>query len=93
MAEEGVSEEEHRERNRPTAEQGVKTGLVLSEIADKENIQVTPEELEIRIQILKGQYQDPAMQAELDKPESRRDIASRIITEKTVAKLVDYVRR
>jgi hypothetical protein len=30
------------------------------------------------------------MQAELDKPENRRDIASRMLTEKTVAKLIDY---
>lgn len=90
LAEEGVSEEQHRERNRPTAEESVKVGLILSEIAEHENIKVTPEELEIRIQILKGQYKDPKMQAELDKPESRRDITSRIITEKTVTKLVDY---
>jgi hypothetical protein len=31
------------------------------------------------------------MQAELDKPENRRELASRILTEKTIAKLVDYV--
>jgi hypothetical protein len=30
------------------------------------------------------------MQAELAKPESRRDIASRIMTEKTLAKLKEY---
>ncbi len=90
LAEEGITEEEHRERNRPTAEESVKVGLILSEIAEREGINVTPEELEIRVQILKGQYKDPAMQAELDKPESRRDITSRIITEKTVTKLVDY---
>ena len=63
---------------------------MLSEIADLEDIQITPEEIEIRLQILKGQYQDPAMQAELEKDEARRDIASRIMTEKTIAKAVDY---
>ncbi len=93
LAEEGVSEEQHRERNRPSAEQSVKIGLVLSELAEKENIQITPEELEIRTQILKGQYKDPSMQAELDKPENRRDIASRLITEKTVNKLVEYAKK
>lgn len=84
---EGVTEEQHRERNRTQAEQRVKAGLVLSEIADKEKISVTPKELEIRMQILKGQYPDAQMQAELDKPEARRDIMSRMLTEKTLSKL------
>lgn len=87
---EGQTEEEHRTAKRPQAEERVKMGLILAEVADREKIVVTPEELEIRIQILKGQYQDPAMQAELDKAENRQDIASRIMTEKTIAKLVEY---
>jgi trigger factor len=87
---EGVNEEQHRERNRAQAEQRVKAGLVLSEIADKEKITATPEEVEIRMQILKGQYNDPQMQAELYKPEARRDITSRLLTEKTLAKLTGY---
>lgn len=90
LKEEGVTAEEHRDRQRPAAEQTLKASLVLSEIADKEKVTVTPEELEIRIQILKGQYQDPAMQAELDKPENRRDIEGRLMTEKTIGKLVEY---
>jgi trigger factor len=89
---EGVTEEQHRQRQRPQAEERVKGGLVLSEIADKEKIQVSPEEMEIRLQVLKGQYQDPQMRAELDKPENRQDIASRLLTEKTLAKLVSYAK-
>jgi trigger factor len=90
LKEEGVTEEQHRERHRPDAELRVKAGLVLSEVADKEQITVQPEELDIRLQMLKGQYNDAAMQAELDKPEAQQDIAARLLTEKTVAKLVDY---
>jgi trigger factor len=89
---EGVTEKEHRERQKSDAELRVKAGLVLSEIADKEHLSVEPEELEIRIQMLKGQYKDPAMVAELDKPENRQDIAARLLTEKTIAKLVDYAK-
>lgn len=74
----------------PEAEQRVRAGLVLAEIADKEGIDVTPEELDMRMALLKGQYQDPAMQAELDKPESRQNIASRMVTEKTIQKLVSF---
>jgi trigger factor len=87
---EGITEAEHRERHYPEALERVKIGLILSEIADKENIQVSPEELEIRLQILKGQYQDPQMQAELDKPENQQDIKARLMTEKTLAKLTNY---
>jgi trigger factor len=90
LAAEGITEEEHRERQKPDAEKRVKAGLVLSEIADKEQLSVQPEELEIRIQALKGQYKDDAMQLELDKPENQQDIAARMLTEKTIAKLTDY---
>lgn len=87
---EGITEQAHRDRQRPTAAERVKAGLVLSEIATLEGVEVTPKELELRIQILKGQYQDPTMQAQLDKPENRQDIAARLLTEKTIQKLVDY---
>ncbi len=93
LAAEGINEEQHRERQRPDAQFRVKASLVLSEVAEKENIFVTPEELEVRIQILKGQYQDPQMQAELDKPENQRGIAAQLMTEKTVARLVEYSSR
>ncbi|HET9850655.1 MAG TPA: trigger factor [Candidatus Saccharimonadales bacterium] len=87
---EGLTEEEHRQRQRPDALVRVKAGLILSEIAKAEKVTVAPEELDIRLQILKGQYQDPAMQAELAKPEARRDIEARLLTEKTIAKLTEY---
>lgn len=74
----------------PHAEERIKASLVLAEIAEAEKLEVTPEELEIRMQTLKGQYQDPQMQAELEKPEARRDIAARMLSEKTVALLAGY---
>lgn len=86
----GQDEAKYRDGIREDAELRVKAGLVLGEIADLEKIDVTPEELEIRMQLLKGQYPDKQMQAELDKPESRREIASRMVSEKTVDKLVGY---
>lgn len=75
---------------KPQAEDRVKASLVLAEIAEQEKLEVTPEELEIRMQMYKRQYKDSQMQAELDKPEARRDIAARLLTEKTVNKLVKY---
>ena len=87
---EGINEEQHRQRHRPDAERGVKAGLVLSEIAQQEKIEITDQELTERLQALKSQYKDPAMQAELDKPKAKDDIVSQIMTEKTIAKLVAY---
>lgn len=89
----GLTEEKYRKQLNPDAELRVKAGLVLGEIAEKEKIIVTPEELEIRMQLLKGQYPDKQMQAELDKPESRREIASRLVSEKTVDKLLSYAKK
>lgn len=90
LTSEGITEQQHKDRQRPDAQFRVKASLVLSEVAEREDVTITPEELEIRIQILKGQYQDLGMQAELDKLENQRGIASQLMTEKTVAKLVDY---
>jgi len=92
LAEEGVTEDEHRKRNRPTAEESVKAGLALSEIAELEGLTVAPQELEARLQLLRSQYTDKTMKAELDKPANRQDIEARILTEKTVAKLVEYAK-
>jgi trigger factor len=90
LAAEGVTAEQHRERNRAGAELRVKAGIILTEVSEQEGIVVTPEELEIQIQLLKGRYTDEAMIAELDKPEGRRDIASRLLSEKTIDKLAEY---
>jgi trigger factor len=94
LAASGQTEEQYREKElTPAAEERIKAGLILSEIAEVEGLTVTPEELEIRVQILKGQYaSDVQMQAELDKPENRRDVASRLLTEKTIAKIVGYTK-
>jgi trigger factor len=86
-----LSEDTYKEAQRPAAELRVKAGLVLAEIADKEQINITDEEVDRQINLLKGRYQqDPKMQAELAKPENRRDIASRLLSEKTIGKLEEY---
>lgn len=90
LEKEGVTAEEHRAKKRPEAERRVKAGLVLGEIAETEKVDVSLEELNARLAALKSQYQDKAMQAELDKPENRREIASRLLTEKTIRTLVGF---
>lgn len=75
---------------KPQAERRVQIGLVLSEVAEAEDLSVSDEELNLRLQLLKNQYQDEQMKAQFDSPEQRRDVASRLLTEKTLNKLVDY---
>jgi trigger factor len=87
---EGKTDAEHREGLRKQAEIRVKTGLVLGEIAEAEKITISDKELDAQIAKLKKQYGDKQMQAELDKPENRRELGSRLLTEKTIAKLADY---
>jgi trigger factor len=87
---EGVTNEVHRERQRDLATERVKSGLMLAEVAEAEGITVTDKEVEAQMAALKQQYTDPQMQSEIDKPETRREIASRIVSEKTIAVLSQY---
>jgi trigger factor len=87
---EKLTDETYRKQQRPNAEMRVKAGLVLAEISEAEKIEVTPEELEAQLRALKARYPDKQMQAELDKPENRRDVVSRMLTEKTITRLVEY---
>lgn len=89
---EGTTEEKYRaEVLAPQAEQRVRAGLVLAEIAEREQLTVTPQEFDARLQQLKTQYvSDEQMLAELAKPENQRDVASRLLTEKTLACLTGY---
>ncbi len=87
----GKTEDEYKEQElKPLAQERLKAGLVLAEIAKAEDITVTPEELQIRVQLIKNQYKDEKVHEELDKPENQQDIASRMVTEKTITKLVGY---
>ncbi len=69
----------------PQAERQLKTSIVLNEIAEKEHLSVTPEELEIRLQLLRGQYaSDVKMQEELNNSRNQQDISQRMLTEKVL---------
>jgi trigger factor len=90
LAAEGKTEESYKKEVLvPEATDRVKAGLVLSEIAEKEKLTVESDELDARLAALKAQYRDEKMQAELDKIENQRDIANRILTEKTIKLLTE----
>lgn len=82
--------DEWREKEfRDAAIRRVKSGLVLAELSKAEKIEVSKEELEARLNEMKQQYNDPKMQAQFDTPESRRNLANRVLTEKTIDRLVE----
>jgi trigger factor len=75
---------------RPQAIRRVQVGLALAELSKVENIEVSKEELDERLKDMLSRYGNSAeMTQQLDTPEARRDLANRVITEKTVNRLVD----
>lgn len=72
------------------AKNRVQAGLVLAELSKAEKIEAAAKELEEHVELYKKQYaQQPEMVARFDQPEARRDIANRLLTEKTVTRLVE----
>lgn len=71
----------------PQAERRVSVGMVLAEVAEKEKLSVNDDELQARLDMYKQQYQQSA--AQFDTPEMRREVVSRILTEKTVDRLTE----
>lgn len=74
---------------KPTAEKRVKAGLVLAELSKVEKIEATTDELKDHIDLYKKQYaNNPEALKQFDEPEVQRDIANRLLTEKTVDRLI-----
>jgi trigger factor len=72
------------------AEKRVKSGLVLAELSKAEKIEATTIELDAQVDKYKQQYANNAEALkQFEQPEVRRDIANRLLTEKTVDRLVE----
>ena len=76
---------------RPIAEKRVKAGLLLAELSKAEKIEATENELLEKINQLGKQYPSEDMRKHLKTPEVQRDVANRILTEKTVDRLVSLI--
>lgn len=87
---EGITAEAYREKQKPAAKLRVKVGLVLATVSELEEIDVSDEDVDAYMMQLAARYPDQQMQTELAKPEARSNIASRLRTEKTIAKLTAY---
>lgn len=74
---------------RESAKKRVQAGLVLAELSKVEKIEASTDELTAHVAEYKERYaNNPKMVEQLDTPEARRDIANRLLTEKTVDRLV-----
>lgn len=91
LASKGLTKEEWQAKElREAAERRVQVGLVLAELSKIEKIEVTKEELEERLaEMLKRYGGSEEIKKQLDTAEARRDIANRVLTEKTVNRLVE----
>jgi trigger factor len=68
----------------------VQAGLVLAELSKVEKIEASTEELDNHVEMYKKQYANNAEALkQFEQSEVRRDIASRLLTEKTVDRLVE----
>ena len=86
----GKNLEEFDKELRPKAEDRVAAGIVMSEISKIEKVNVTDQDIEEELNRLRMNYPDPAMQAELEKPELREEIFNHLMASRTLAKLVEY---
>ncbi len=83
-------DEWHAKEVVPAAEKRVKAGLALAELSKVEKVEATADELAEHINLYKTQYaNNPEMVKRFDEPEAQRDIANRLLTEKTVERLVE----
>ena len=72
------------------AKKRVQAGLVLAELSKVEKIQATTDELDAHVEMYRQQYgKNPEALKQFEQPEVRRDIANRLLTEKTVERLVE----
>ncbi len=84
LASRGENDETYAKQLKQAAVTRIKGGLAIGEIASQEGLLVTDIELNQHIANLKSQHTDPAMQAELDNRDNRRELGVRLLTEKVL---------
>jgi len=78
-----------KEEAEEAADNRIKAGLVLAELSKELKVEASADELAEHINVYKQQYaNNPEMAKRFDEPEAQREIANRLITEKTVDELV-----
>ena len=91
----GQTEQEWQTQLRPQAQDRLTTYLIIRKLAEQENIQVEPQEIEAEIQrLMQNSDQDSAanMRLLLNSPDSRESIRSNLLGTKVMARLVEIVK-
>ena len=91
----GQTEQEWQTQLRPQAQDRLTTYLVIRKLAEQENIQVEPQEIEAEIQrLMQNSDQDSAanMRLILNSPDSRESIRTNLLGNKVMARLVEIVK-
>ncbi len=91
----GQTEQEWQTQLRPQAQDRLTTYLIIRKLAEQENIQVEPQEIEAEIQrLMQNSDQDSAanMRLILNSPDSRESIRSNLLGTKVMARLVEIVK-
>lgn len=74
----------------PIARKRVQAGLALAELSKVEKVTASSEDVDKQIEAYKQQYaNNPQMVAQFDQPETRQDVASRLLTDKTIDHLLE----
>jgi trigger factor len=79
-----LTDEQYQKKVVPAASDRIKSSLAIIEIAKIEDIKVSKEEINQQIDLLKQQYSDPKMQAELETEAIKNDLTKRLITQKAL---------
>ncbi len=91
LAERGLKDRDEWVKTEATeaADNRIKAGLVLAELSKVLKVEATADELAEHINAYRTQYaNNPEMAKRFDEPEVQREVANRLITEKTVDQLV-----
>lgn len=90
----GRSMEDLRKQLHPIADYRVRRMLVLGEFALAEELHVSDEEVDQRIQAISQAWEDraEAMRAQLEKPENREHLSAQILYEKVMGRLLAIAR-
>ncbi len=86
------TEESYDTKLKEFAELRIKSGLAIGEIAQKEKIEVSEEEVDKYLDDLRKYYQDPKTIEEIDNPKNRSSFKAQLLSSKTIHKVKDLIK-
>ena len=87
----GKTEEQVRDEFRPIADTRLRRSLILTEVSDAENIEVTPQDVEDEIDRMSAQAgaQAPRLRELFSRDEGRESVRRNLLTRRTLERLVE----